>query len=383
MTQREFLSLDFYGQGVSAALAVLDEKTDTLRIRHVLRQPCKAFCGAFVRDMSGAQDALGKIFAQMDQFVQASPSVIVGVRGSFLSFQNRSGMAYVESRNHVIRESDIDNSIKAALPEQLDESLEIIDVLPLSYSIDDQPGASYPKGRRGWALGVEAFVSYAVGTHLANLNTVLSNSGCEQYQVLPSVIAQGETLLLPNEKNASCLLVDIGETGTSALLYHKDALVDAWEIPFGLDRVADKMADLLQNDLPTAWQVLHTYEPDPVTDDLLEDAALPTVKDLHKEFVQSLEYIKHPPTHVVLCGQMANQVLLKLLKNTLATRKARLGAFEHLIADCNTDAPLYSGVLALLEHALAREKSELGVAQVKEPGFLDNLLTKFGLNSIF
>ena len=101
---------------------------------------------------------------------------------------------------------------------------------------------------------------------------------------------------------------------------------------------------------------------------------------LHKEWVQSLAYVQHPPTQLVLCGQGANPVLLKLLKNTLGTRKARLATFDHLIADCEADLPQYDGVLALLQHTLAREQRQLGVAQVKEEGFFGNILSKLGFN---
>ena len=62
---RDILSLDFYGGEITAALAALDDETDTLRIRHMLRPPCRSFAGAFVRDIHGAQDELGKVCAEV------------------------------------------------------------------------------------------------------------------------------------------------------------------------------------------------------------------------------------------------------------------------------------------------------------------------------
>lgn len=379
MTHRDILALDFYGEGITAALASLDEETDTLRIRHILRQPSKAFAGAFVRDRSGAQDDLMHVFEKMSGYT-TDPAVVVGVRGNFLSFAHSTGFTYTQARNHIIRQSDLENAIHEALPKTLDESLEVVDMLPLSYIIDDQPGATDPVGMSGCCVGAETFMSFGVATHLANLDGVLAACGCEDYLRLPSSVALAETILTPAEQAGACLLVDMGESSISALLYHKDSLLEAWELPFGLDGVAEKLADLLQNDTATVRQILRTYDPDPVMDELLEDAAAETVQNLHKELVQSLTYIQHPPAQLVLCGQGAWPVLQKLLKNTLNVRKARLGNFDKLIADCEIDNPQYDGALALLQHAVARERQQLGVSQVQETGLLGKLFTKLGFN---
>ena len=67
-------------------------------------------------------------------------------------------------------------------------------------------------------------------------------------------------------------------------------------------------------------------------------------------------------------------------KYEIGARKARLCAFDKLIADCNIESPKYNGSLALLQHTLAREKGQLGVAQVKQEGLLGKLFTKLGFN---
>lgn len=377
---RDLLALDFYGEGITAALASQDEATDTLRIRYVLRQPCKAFTGAFVRDKIGAQEELSHLFSQISGFVSSTPSVIVGVRGSFLSFQHRTGFAYTPARSRIIRDENIDEAIHDSLPANLDDSLEVLDILPQSYSIDGQHGVINPKGMSGCCLGVETFISLGVATHLANLKSVLEACGCEDFSWMPTSVALGETALTPTEQAGSCLLVDVGENSTSAALYQKDSLLEAWEIPSALDQVADHVADQLQNDVQTARKLLRDYEPDPVMDEVIEDACVPLLNTLHKEFVQSLTYIQRPPTHAVLCGQGAWPVLQKGLKNKLGLRKVRLCTFDKLIADCEIDHPQYDGVLALLQHSLVREQSQLGVARVKEDGLLGKLFTKLGFN---
>lgn len=382
---RNILSLDFYGGEITAALAALDEDTATLRLRHVLRRPTNAFSGAFVRDMQSAQEDLAAVFAEISEYVSVDPSVVVGLRGNFLSFKRASGFNSVDSRNRIIGEREIQSAIKNSVPSNLSETLDVVDVLPQTYTIDGNTGIKNPKGMAGFTLEVETFLSCALVTHLNNLNSVLAACGCAEYQVLPTVVALGETLVRTEEKQAGTLLLDIGQQAVSALMYHKGSLVDAWELPFGRERVAQAVADLLQNDLDTAKEVLKEYEPgsDDIMDEVLEDAQEKLLTDLKKELLQSLLYLKYPSVQLVLCGEAADKNLLKSCKKIFGARKARLAAFDDLIADCPAGEPVYSGAVALLEHALDREQKELGVARAKETGILDGILNKLGLSELF
>lgn len=382
---RNILSLDFYGGEITAALAALDEETSTLRLRHVLRRPTHAFSGAFVRDMQGAQDELSAVFSEISQYVSIDPSVVIGLRGNFLSFKRASGFNTVDSRNRIIGEREIQSAIKNSVPPNLSETLDVVDILPQSYTIDGNTGIKNPKGMAGFTLEVETFLSCALVTHLNNLNNVLAACGCNEYQVLPTAIALGETLTREEEKQAGALVLDIGQSAVSALMYHKGALVDAWELPFGRDAVAQAVADLLQNDLETARDVLKDYEPgtDDIMDDVLEDASAQLLQDIKKELLQSLLYLKYPSAQLVLCGEAADKNLLKTAKKIFGARKARLAAFDDLIADCPADDSVYCGAVSLLTHTLEREQKRLGVAQAKEEGLLDGLLNKLGLSELF
>ena len=383
---RNVLSLDFYGNEIAAVLAAHDEETNTLRLRHALRRPVKAFSGALVRDMALAQKELSSVFAEIAGYVSESPALVIGIRGNFLSFKHTSGFKSIESRNRIITQQEIDAAVQNSVPTSLSESLEVVDILPISYTIDGNVGITNPKGMAGFTLEAETFISYALVTHLNNLNNVLSECGCNAYQLMPTCVALGESLLKPEEKQAGVLLLDIGETATSALMYHRGALVDAWELSIGRNTLHEEVAELLQNDLETTKEILQDYEmeSDEIMDEVIEDANIKLLEKLKKELVQSsLSYLRYPSSQLVLCGAVANKELLKLCKKVLGVRKTRLGNFEELISDCDATHPAYAGALSLLTHAQERENNQLGVSQTKEPGLLDGLLSKLGLGQLF
>ncbi len=380
------LSLDFYGNEIIAALASLDEDTDTLRLRHVFNQPCRAFTSALVRDMESARTELTDLLSQLAPYMQDPPSVIVGLRGPFLSYKRSSGFKSIDSRNRVISNREIDAAIHNSIPTSLSDTLEVVDILPQAYTIDGNVGIINPKGMCGFTLEVETFLSCALSTHLNTLLNVLKTCGCEDCQVLPSIVALGETLVKTDEKTTGTLLLDIGQTHTSAIMYHKGALVDAWELNLGQNTIIEAVADLLQNDLPTVRDLMAHYEPgsDEIMDEVLEDAQIQLLQKLKKELLQSsLLYLKHPSSNLIVCGSQTDKSFLKRIKKVFNARKVRVGTVEHFMTDCAEDAPDVAGAISLLYHFLERNQNERSVSQPKESGLLDGILSKLGLNSLF
>ena len=378
------LSLDFYGNEIIAALASFDEETATLRLRHVFRQPCRAFSGALVRDMDTARTELGELFSKLNQFSLSNPSVIVGLRGPFLSYKRSSGFQSIDSRNRTVGNREIDAAIHNSVPTSLSETLEVVDILPQTYTIDGNVGILNPKGMSGFTLEVETFLSCALSSHLQTLHTVLKDCGCEDYQELPSIIALGEMLVKPDEKASGTLLLDIGTTHTSAILYQKGNLVDAWELTLGQETLVEIVADLLQNDLPTVRQLLTEYTPgsDEIMDEVLEDAQMKLLEKLKKELLQSsLCYLKHPSANLVLCGTMTDKPFQKLVKKIFNLRKMRVGTADHFMTDCSDDSPSSAGAVSLLLHSLEREQVQPSVQSVQKQGLLSGLFNKF--NQLF
>lgn len=383
---REFLSLDFYGNEIVAALIAQDEKTETLRVRRALRKPCTSFTGALVRDMQGAQEELCAIFGEMSQHAQGALSVVIGLRGHFLSFKRSSGFESVATRNHLIGPREMETALHNSVPTTLSDTLEVVDVLPQSYSIDGNVGIINPRGMAGFTLEVETFLSLALATHLKTLSNVLTACECTDFQILPAIIAQADQLVGANEKQAGALLVDIGQTRTSAALYYQGTLVEAWEMPLGQNRLAKAVADVLQNDEETAHEVLKTYEPgtDDLIDDVLETANMELLQAIKKEVLLSSFYSQHPLQYLVLCGTAADKKMLKRAKPVFGARKVRLVAADNLVNDCGeANSPVYSGAISLVTHALLREEEELGITQEKPAGIIDGLLDKLGLNELF
>lgn len=385
--QRNFLSLDFGSGKIAAVLSVYDDETANLRVRRTVCEPCPAVSGSFVLDIEEVSRALDAIFAEISDYVTSSPSVVVGLRGNFLSFKRASGFQTIEGRNRVITAKDIREAINNSVPRNLSENLKVVDILPQVFTIDGKTGVQNPRGMEGFGLEVETFITCALVTHLNNLNKTLAASDCNDYLLSPSILALSETLLKNEDKQNSLLLLDIGGQNTSAIMYHKGTVSDAWEIPAGADRIVQEIADVLQNDLDSAREVLFNYEEgeDEVVDDVIFEASAGLLRALKKEFLQSMPYVKHPPTQLVITGAGAQGDIFKdAAKEVLGARKIRYEMHDELIADSEEMLdPVFTSALSLTLYGLTQQLEVAPPVKKKEGnGFLSRMMEKLGFNEL-
>lgn len=382
---QNYIALDFGSGKISAVLSVYDENTGTSRVRHAAVETCPSVSACYVLDFDKTVRALNNLFARMNEYVSFTPTVVVGLRGDFLSFRRSGGFQPISGKDQIITDKDVRAALDNSVPANLDENLEVVDLLPQSFTVDGKTGVQNPVGLTGNCLDAETFISMGLKTHLTNLNRVMSAAGCEDFEAVPTVLALCDTLLKPEEKQNNVLLLDIGAANSSAALYHKGLLEGAWELPFGADIIVQEVADVLQNDLPTTCQLLkdYSYGDDEIMDDVLDDAAVKLLKTIKKELLQSLCFIKYPPSQAVVCGGGAEINVKNAAKSVLNLRRARLAAHDDLIADSeDLLAPVYTSALSLVlysqRHGTAYE--EAPSAKAKAAGFFDRMLSKLGLN---
>ena len=385
MENEHFLALDFGSGQISATLAVYDERTNTFRVRCSSRVQCPSVNTCYILDFERTVQSLNRLLEEMAEYTPATPTVVVGLRGDFLSFRRAGGFLPISRENHLITERDVRDVLDSSIPQNLSQELEVVDLLPQSYTIDGKTGFQNPVGLAARCLEAETFVSAGPKTHLQNINRVMAAVGYEEFEAVPTILALCDSLLKPEEKTSGVLLLDIGAQHSSAALYHKGMLEAAWETAIGADCITQEVANILQNDFAEAQQVLrdYTYGDDEIIDDVLDEAAENLLKTLHKEWVQTLSYVKYPPSHLVLTGGGASTAIKNAAKQVLGVRRTRTATHEHLSADAAENlAPAYTSALSLALYSerhgghVRREEPAPGILQ----GFFDKVLAKIGLN---
>ncbi len=381
---QNFISLDFGSGQISGVLTVYDEETGTCRVRHAARGICPAVSACYILDFKAAVSAVNRLLENLSEYATFTPTVSVGLRGDFLSFSRVSGCLSVEGRNHIITQRDMRSALDNAVPSNLDENLEVVDLRPQTFTLDGKTRTQSPLGLASLFLEVDAFLSVGLSTHLTNLNRVLTAAGYEDFEAVPTVLALCESLVKPEEKKAGVLLLDIGASNSSAALFHKGLLEDAREMSFGADIILQEVAEVLQNDLDGARQALrnYSYGDDEILDDVLDEAARNLLRKIQTELRQSLSYVKYAPAQAVLTGGGANLAVKYAAKNVLNLRRARIAEHDDLTADSkDLLAPQYTSALSLALYSQKHGGHILTPSMHgKTAGFFDRMLAKLGLN---
>jgi len=380
--EESFIALDFGSSQIVAVLMTYDEETGTCRVRHATCRQCPAISACYILDFERTVRTVADLLQEMSEYAKLTPTVVVGLRGEFLSFRRSNG-THTLNAQQIIQEKDVRAVLDEAYPKNVSEDLEIVHVLPQLFILDGKEGVN-PLGLTGNWLDVETFVSCALKGPFNNLNRVMAAVGYEDFEGVPMILALGENLLKPEEKLARTLLLDVGYQHCSAALYSKGILETAWEIPFGTEKIIQEVANTLQMDLQETKSLLKKYEysEDEVVDDVLDEASNNLIKKLHHEFTQSIGYIKHTPQQLVLTGGGVDIPLKNAAKSILNVRKARVATHDNLIADSeDLLLPKYTSALSLALYSqkhggMQRDNS----VHSKSTGLFGRVLSKLGLN---
>lgn len=124
-----------------------------------------------------------------------------------------------------------------------DSDLEIIDIQPLQYLVDDEETAS-PIGCRCEVIQGTYKIILGKSTLLANLRVCLESLGLQLagYCVAPQATANA--CLSGNEKELGVVMLDFGASTTNLSIYYKNKLHYSLVIPIGSDLITKDIAQL-------------------------------------------------------------------------------------------------------------------------------------------
>ena len=383
---RTIVALDFYGKGICAAVALFDTEQGSVSVTRLERFETPHLQDGQVSDLASAQDELNYVLGELSPNMGLSPKIVLGLRGPMLSFKRSSGFKTTDARNCIIRESSIKEAISNAIPAHLGPEKQIVHVWPQSFVLEGQYRTQNPLGRQGITLEAETFISFADTAYLSDLKAILGGANITPDTILASAVPVAQQLPSETEKQNRTLILDIGDTSTSALIYHKGLLVEGKTFAFGHNFVVRQFADLLQNDIAEAQAELEKYkdkpEPDEVTEDLIEDATAALLEKIHKELsAASVYYVQNPPVNLILTGCGITAFTAPIAKEIFPMRKVRTSFLD--TSDINPEADLgqFTGVLALLYHILQlSEPLKSTSAENAKEGFLEKWLGKLGLS---
>src|SRR5579863_5796319 len=186
-------------------------------------------------------------------------SAFVGITGEHVRSQNAHGIVAVGSDEREVAAGDVKRVVDASSIINLAADRQIIHTLPREYSVDGQNGITDPVGMSGSRLEVDTHVVTAGTSFVANVLKCVHRAGIEPTAIVFEPLAAGAAVLLPEERNAGVVLLDIGGGTTDVAVYWGGGVYHTWTVPVGGNIVTNDIALGLKTSFQEAESIKHAY----------------------------------------------------------------------------------------------------------------------------
>jgi cell division protein FtsA len=204
----------------------------------------------------------------------------VSINGSHIGSQNSHGVVAVSHPEGEITLEDSRRVLEAARAVSLPASSEVIHVLPMQFTVDNQEGVRDPSGMTGVRLEVDTHIVTGSSPVIRNLTKCVSEIGCDISGLAFSGLASAESVLSDTEKELGVILVDIGGGTMSLAIFVEGALSYSSVLPVGAINVTKDLAAGLRISLESAEKIKLFMSRDKGKEDELDVSSLNLPEEL-------------------------------------------------------------------------------------------------------
>ena len=173
----------------------------------------------------------------------------VGVTGEHVKSLNSHGIVAVSGEDREVGPLDVKRVVDASTIITLPAERQLIHTLPREYVVDGQNGITDPVGMSAARLEVDTHIVTAGSSFVANVLKCVHRAGIEPNGVIFEPLAAGAAVLLPEERNAGVVLLDVGGGTTDVAVYWGGGVYHTWTVPVG--------GDLITNDIALGLKTSH------------------------------------------------------------------------------------------------------------------------------
>jgi len=196
--------------------------------------------------ITNIEDVVSSISSCLEQaeHITGNPieSVFVGIPGTQIIIQNSRGYAVVSKADNEITESDKWRAIESSKSVATPLNYEVLYVTPRSFIVDGQGGIKEPVGMTGVRLEVDTKIVLGQSSQIKNLTRAIYRTGIEIDGMILSLIAIADTVLSPKQKELGVVLINIGATTTSLIVYEEGEMLYLGVLPIGGVHITNDLA---------------------------------------------------------------------------------------------------------------------------------------------
>ena len=212
-----------------------------------------------ITDVNEASLSLKKAISEVEEMLGFKiKKVLVNVPSYFSEFSKIEGEIKIDSTDSIINGNHISRVLESALKNS-SFSKEIVSIIPIDFSVDNQTGIKDPKGLMGDILRVRAVVSLVPKKNIYSVVSLIDNIGLEVADI--SLNGIGDINAFKNKEIDSKLgaIINIGYETTTVSIYNKGIIIKNSIIGMGGKNIDNDLSYMYKIDLETANKIKEKF----------------------------------------------------------------------------------------------------------------------------
>jgi cell division protein FtsA len=218
------VGIDVGSSAVSVVVAV--DEGDDLVIQGCGQARHDAARKGVIADLEEVAEAV-RAAAEEAEAMSSLPveEAVVGIGGTPIQGARATASVPVTGRNHTVSEEDQRRALAACAHVSIPPDYRVLDIVPCGFALDGQGGLARPLGMPGRRLDASAYVLYTHRTHADTVEQAVNHAGVAVSRLVHEALAAGEAVLLPDERDLGCLLLDVGYGSSEWALFSEGGVV--------------------------------------------------------------------------------------------------------------------------------------------------------------
>lgn len=213
-----------------------------------------------ISDLDETANALTSALDQAEQMSgQAIHQAFFSVNGPHIVASQSKGVIAISRADGVVTEADTERVVGESRAIAMPPNRELLHCRPRYYSVDGQEPVKDPVGMSGVRLEVETLVVGCATHALRNLDKVAYQANVQVSDHIYSPLATANALLNKRQKENGVMLVDLGASTTTYIIYEEGEVLKTGVIPIGSTHVTNDIAIGLRTNLELAEKIKIRY----------------------------------------------------------------------------------------------------------------------------
>ena len=241
-------------------IVVLEEFNNKLNVLSSINYPSSGIKNGLIVDDEKLIKTVGAAFAEINKSLGVKiDKAVMSVPINNAKYTLTNGYTTITSEDMLITSKDILNSLQASIYNKIDDSMELVTVMPIKYIIDDKAEVKNPKGIRAEKLTVYSMMVTAPKKTIYRYINALSQNGIEVVDLLFNSIGDYYCFKEKDFDEECVAVVNIGSSKTELTTFNKGIITNSTLIQDGASLIEEDISYVYNIDIEKAKKIKEMF----------------------------------------------------------------------------------------------------------------------------